>query len=385
MTTPAEVRALYVHVPFCRARCGYCDFYSELYRADAVQPLLNALSTELAGYASQRELALETVFIGGGTPTVLPAEALKQLLHICTIVARGRPSEFTVEANPATIDAQKAAVLVSAGVNRVSMGAQSFEPAELSVLERTHRPEQVPETIAICRSAGVRAVSLDLIFGIPGQSLQSWLFSLDQAIALEPEHISCYGLTYEPGTRLHAQAQARRVTPVDPDLEADMYEAAIDRLASAGFAQYEISNFARPGQQCRHNLTYWRNEPYLGVGPSAAGYLAGERYKNVADVAEYVRRIAAGADPREETERLPPEKCAGETVMLALRTVEGLSRARFAERFGQDPLTWFAQRNGGSAIAQNVANGLLEVTPEAIRLTRRGMLVANDVMAEFLE
>ncbi|HOO17037.1 MAG TPA: oxygen-independent coproporphyrinogen III oxidase, partial [Phycisphaerae bacterium] len=133
------------------------------------------------------------------------------------------------------------------------------------------------------------------------------------------------------------------------------------------------------------NLTYWRNEPYLGVGPSAAGYLAGERYKNVADVAEYVRRIAAGADPREETERLPPEKCAGETVMLALRTVEGLSRARFAERFGQDPLTWFAQRNGGSAIAQNVANGLLEVTPEAIRLTRRGMLVANDVMAEFLE
>jgi oxygen-independent coproporphyrinogen-3 oxidase len=384
MTTPPDVQALYVHVPFCRVRCGYCDFFSELYRPAVVEPFLEALSKELAAHTARWKPRLNTIFVGGGTPTMLPAEPLQRLLESCTTAAPNDSAEFTVEANPATIDAQKAAVLAAVGVNRASMGAQSFNPAELSVLERTHRPQQVRETMAICRSAGVRSISLDLIFAIPGQDLDSWLASLDQAIALEPEHISCYGLTYEPGTRLHARLAAGEVTAVDPDLEADMYEAAIDRLAAAGFAQYEISNFARPGQQCRHNLVYWRNEPYIGAGPSAAGYVGGERYKNVADVSEYVRRVVTGADPRAETERLSMEKSAGETTMLALRTTEGLNRARFAERFGQDPVAWFGQRDGGRAITQNVAEGLLELTPEAMRLTRRGMLLANKVMADFL-
>jgi oxygen-independent coproporphyrinogen III oxidase len=384
MTTPPAVRALYVHVPFCRSRCGYCDFYSELFRPAAVEPFVNALATESAAYVACWKPVLQTIFIGGGTPSMLPVDALGRLLRICTAAAGDAATEFTVEANPATIDAEKAAVLAAAGVNRVSMGAQSFNPAELAALERTHRPEQVAETIRICRAAGVPAISLDLIFAIPGQDLHSWLASLDQAISLGPEHISCYGLTYEPGTRLHARVAAGQVTPVDQDLEADMYEAAIDRLAAAGYAQYEISNFARPGQQCRHNLVYWANEPYIGIGPSAAGYLGGERYKNVADLAEYVRRVEGGADPRAEMERLPEERSAGETVMLALRTTAGLSRARFAERFGQDPVAYFAQRDGGSAISENVADGLLEVTTDAIRLTRRGLLLANKVMADFL-
>lgn len=377
MSSPC--RSLYVHVPFCRRLCGYCDFYSQVLDPDTVGPLVDAVRSELTGATRGGGLTVDTIFVGGGTPTVLPADQLARLLAALRACAAGPDVEFTVEANPATVTAEMADVLASAGVNRVSVGAQSFNPAELDVLDRTHRPEQVGETLATCRRAGIRRLSLDLIFGIPGQTLACWRESLQAALGLEPEHMSCYGLTYEPGTPLRERLDAGSVQRVDPDLEADMYETTIDVLAAAGLAQYEISNFARPGAECRHNLRYWHNEPYLGLGPAAAGFLNEVRYKNVADTAAYVAAIRAGRSPRAEEERLPPERRVRETAMLELRLTSGIDRRRFAARYKEDPVALFA-----AAIEPHRADGLLVVNETSIRLTRRGLLLADTVIADFL-
>ena len=372
MTTPSAIHALYAHVPFCRTRCGYCDFYSTVLEPAAVEPLVSGLLTELDAARNRHELAFETIFVGGGTPTCLPPRQLERLLLACAELGRGGQIEFTVEANPATVTPETAAVLVAAGVNRVSVGAQSFDPDELQALERTHQPEQVGQTLEICRAQGIHDINLDLIFAIPGQTAASWRANLAAAIALEPTHLSCYGLTYEPGTRLHARLQAGEVRRVDEDLEADLYEMTIEILASAGYEHYEVSNFARPGARCRHNLTYWHNQPYLGIGPSAAGFVDGLRYKNVADIATYVREIAAGRPPHAEAERLAPEQRARETAMLALRLAEGLDRRSFTVRFGHDPVDFFAD-----AVATHTQRGHLEVygkgaSPDAAGTVARG-------------
>ncbi len=378
MTTPCS--ALYVHVPFCRSLCGYCDFYSEVVDAGRVTPLIDALLAELAGHAARRPLALETIYVGGGTPTVLPEPVLRRLLgELRRYLTPSDRLEFTVEANPATVTPAIAAALRDCGVNRVSIGAQSFVPVELAVLQRTHTPADVADTLAACGRAGLKNLSLDLIYGIPGQTLASWRHTLDAALSLVPTHISCYGLTYEPDTPLHAAREAGRIQPIDADLEADMYEEAMDRLPAAGLPQYEISNFACPGAECRHNLRYWHNQSYVGVGPSAAGFLDGVRYRNVADTAAYVAAIVAGRSPWSEQECLPPDRSAGETAMLALRLCAGIGRREFAARFGADPEVRFAE-----AVKKHVAGGLVEVTADTVRLTRAGRLLANMVMADFL-
>jgi oxygen-independent coproporphyrinogen-3 oxidase len=380
MTTSAPGLGLYVHVPFCRTLCGYCDFYSRVLDPAAVGPFVDAVLRELAAYAARRPLCCDTIYVGGGTPTVLPAAELAQLLGGLRAVADpARDVEFTVEANPATIDDRIAGVLAAAGVNRVSLGAQSFAPAELRTLERAHGPEQVGETVARCRRAGLRQISLDLIFGTPGQTLGSWLRSLCAALALAPEHLSCYGLTYEPGTPLAERLAAGQVQRLDEDLEADLFEAALDLLPAAGLAHYEISNFARPGAACRHNLHYWHNEPYLGLGPAAAGFIDEVRYRNVPDLGTYVQAVQHGRSPWSEHERLPPERRARETAMLELRLAEGIDRQRFAARFGPDPAVLFA-----GPIARHVRDGLLRVDARGIRLTRAGFPMADHVSRDFV-
>lgn len=380
MTTPTACRSLYAHVPFCRSLCGYCDFYSQVLDDAWATPYVEAVLRELAGYAARRALDLDTIYVGGGTPTVLPAGELERLLSgLRRYAPDGAALEFTVEANPATITDEIAAVLAAAGVNRVSIGAQSFDPAELRTLERTHAPGHVSEAVDQCRRLGVRRISLDLIFGIPGQTLESWLRSLSAAVAIAPEHLSCYSLTYEPGTPLCTRLNAGQVQRVDEDLEADMYEAALDVLPTAGLAHYEISNFARRGAECRHNLRTWHNEPYLGVGPAAAGYVDAVRYTNVADTAAYVAAIAEGRSPWHQQERLSAEGRARETAMLALRLTSGIDRRSFAERHGQDPAVLF-----GAAIERHARDGLLAVDDASIRLTRAGLLVADTVIADFL-
>ncbi|MEW6200186.1 MAG: radical SAM family heme chaperone HemW [Planctomycetota bacterium] len=380
--------AVYVHVPFCGRRCGYCDFYSQVLDSSRVPALVDALLAEHDRHAGgcatdggvPGGLPLETLYVGGGTPTVLPPAELHRLLHGLLSRRRAAPNaEITVEANPTTVTDEIASVLAAAGVTRVSIGAQSFDPAELRMLDRDHQPQDVAQTVATCRRHGLRHISLDLIFGVPGQTPASWRATLRVALALEPEHISCYGLTYEPGTPLERRRQAGLVQPLDPDVEATLYEMAMDVLPAAGLHQYEISNFARPGAECRHNLRYWRNEPVLGIGPAAAGYLDGVRYKNVADTEGYVRAIQSGGWPRAEVERLPPDRQAGETAMLALRLTAGIDRATFRQRFGDDPAARYA-----AVVERHVADGLLTVDEGGIRLTRAGRRLADTVMADFV-
>jgi oxygen-independent coproporphyrinogen-3 oxidase len=270
-------------------------------------------------------------------------------------------------------------VLHSSGVNRVSIGAQSFHARELQVLERIHQPAQVAATVAHCRRAGLQNVSLDLIFGIPGQTTADWRENLDRALELDPDHLSCYGLTYESGTPLRARLARGELERVDEQVEVEMFEFTRDRLAAAGLSAYEISNFARPGRECRHNLRYWHNQPYLGLGPSAAGFLDEVRYRNIPDAAAYAQAIAAGRNAWCESERLPPLERARESAVLALRLVTGIDRGAFAERFGVDPAELFAD-----AIARHGANGWLCVEEDRICLTRAGLLLANRVMADFL-
>lgn len=381
LTTPGSARSAYVHVPFCHTLCGYCDFYSTVYDAQAARPLVDALLRELDRWAETLRPRFETLFVGGGTPTTLaPAELRRLLAALYAYRAAERPLEFTVEANPATVTPRIAAALAEAGVTRVSIGAQSFARDELRVLERIHRPEQVARTVATCRAAGIGEVNLDLIFAIPGQSLDRWLRNLDAALALEPDHLSCYGLTYEHGTRLHAQRTVGVVAQADADLEADMYEATIEHLAASGFAQYEISNFARPGRECRHNLVYWRGENYVGMGPSAAGYVGDRRYKNVPDTGAYITTMAAGRDPIVQEEILDPLTQAREALMLGLRLTKGVDRTAFRARFGFELVERF-----GAAVERHSGDGLLEVDDEAVRLTRRGLLLADTVIADFLQ
>lgn len=371
--------ALYVHVPFCRRICGYCDFYHVPLKSNrqVVPRLVSALIRELRQRAEQTDFAPRTIFIGGGTPTTLPPEELRRLLAACREF--GSPVEFTVEANPATVDDTIAETLVEGGVNRVSIGAQSFHQGELQFLDRDHQPDQVAATMATCRRHGLDNISLDLIFGVPGQTEQSWSQSLAAAVALGPQHLSCYGLTYESGTVLYDRLQRGRVERMENALEANLYELTIDQLAAADFEQYEISNFARDGAVCEHNLVYWRNEPYLGIGPSAAGYVAGERYKNAPDLAAYVERVEAGELPTMESERLDERAAAGETAMLELRLRSGLDRSRFVGRFGRDPLEVFA-----GAVERHATAGRLSVSEESVVLTRAGMLVADQVIGDFL-
>jgi len=370
--------SLYVHVPFCRTKCGYCDFFSVPVENWGVPQYLDRVRQELHGRIAEAGCELCTVFIGGGTPTVLAPQALSRLLEPVSDVAGGSDLvEFTVEANPGTVNAQKADILVQAGVNRVSMGAQSFLADELAVLDRLHSPKDIAPAVATVRQAGLRRINLDLIFGIPGQTLESWRTSLDQAIELGIDHIACYGLTYEPETRLTADRDAGRLIPCDEGLEADMYTLAIDRLEDAGLMQYEISNFARSGAQCLHNLIYWRNEPYIGVGASAVGCLCGRRYKNVADVTRYIEMIDTMGVAEVESEQIDNRMLITEMIMMQLRMTEGLSLSDFRKRTEMDALELM-----GLTIGRLEREKLITVSDTHIALTQSGRLVADSVIVE---
>ncbi|MCH7592063.1 MAG: radical SAM family heme chaperone HemW [Planctomycetes bacterium] len=312
------------------------------------------------------------------TPAYMLAERISEAASgIFKLV--DRIDEFTVEANPATVDAEKAELLVSQGVTRVSMGAQSFFPEELATLERIHSPDDIAPSVATLRRAGVLQINLDLIFGIPGQTLGTWSQSLSRAIELEPDHIACYGLMYEPGTVLTAMRRAGKIKPCDENLEADMFERMVSTLTTAGYEQYETSNFAKPGCRSEHNLIYWRNQPYIGVGPSAVGCLDGRRYKNVADVAGYIRTMDEHGHAEAESETIDTEKLITEMVMMQLRLVEGLSIESFRHRTGMDPVGLF-----GTTLDDLKRRGVLTVSDTHIALTQDGRLVSDAVMRELV-
>jgi len=367
----------YVHLPFCRSKCGYCDFYSLPTIPGLLDGFVRSITLEMAIRDPGRRV--ETAFIGGGTPTELPAGSLDAVL--AAMAERvGRPAEWTVEANPASGKATVFEMLRRRGVDRLSIGAQSFDARELRFLERIHGPDDIGAAVRAARRAGFENLSLDLIYALPGQSLDSWRTTLGRAVDLGVEHLSCYALTYEDGTPLARLRQQGGITPCDESLEIDMFELTIEQLSAAGFEHYEISNFARPGRRCLANLVYWQNREYVGFGPSAVSYLDGVRTKNVPDVHRYVELMPAGADAIVvERERLGLRRRACETAVQMLRLTDGIDTERFRSMSGFDAHTLFAE-----PIHRFSGAGLLSSTEGAIRLTPRGMLLANRVMAEFL-
>lgn len=374
-----EPLGLYVHVPFCETKCGYCDFYSVPLGDTDTTPLVDALIAELHTRFAEYSGRVATIFMGGGTPTLLPPAQLDRLLKaIGELVDLSALQEFTVEANPATVNDALAGTLRRRGVDRVSMGAQSFDADELHVLERLHSPADIEPSVAVIRRAGFRRVNLDLIFGVPGQTMTSWRRSLQRAIDLDVDHLACYGLTYESGTRLTARLKHGRLDPCNEELEAEMFLATQDLLASAGFEQYELSNFALPGQQSLHNLIYWRNQPYVGVGPSAAGCDGRRRYRNVPDFRAYVESIRRTGRAEAEQETLTSETLALEMILMQLRLNEGLNIEAFQRRIGRDPRALFHR-----ALAPLVRDGHVHVGATHIALTRTGRLISNRIMADF--
>ena len=322
---------------------------------------------------------MRTLFIGGGTPTHLSAGQLARLL---SSIRRWLPlepgGEWSIEANPDTLDADKIAVLADHGVNRVSLGAQSFHPHLLEVLDRRHSPSQVGQAVERVRRR-IPAVSLDLIFGAPGQTEAEWRADLAGALALQPDHLSTYGLTYEKGTPLWKRRQRGQVRPLDEDAELALYSTAIDVLEAAGFEHYEISSFARPGRRCRHNEVYWANEAYFGFGMGAARYVRGRRELNTRDLKTYIRRALSGEPATFQSEELGPEERARETMAVQLRRAEGIDRAAFRVQTGFD-----LEAAASPALASLVEQGLLEDDGSHVRLTRRGKYVADGVIERLL-
>jgi oxygen-independent coproporphyrinogen-3 oxidase len=369
--------ALYVHWAFCPYVCPYCDFAKWAYDDRAAQRYLNALKAEIA-----RAPALDatTVFYGGGTPNAYAPEDLVAVLALLRERFGVRDdAEVSAEVNPDRALTERFEVLAAGGFNRLSIGAQSFEAAELHVLGRQHDADDVAETVRRARAGGFRNVNIDLMFGVPGQTEASWARSLDAAIALGVEHVSTYGLTIEEGTP-YARWQAREPAAfADDEREARLYALAIERLTAAGFEHYEISNFARPGFRCEHNANYWRNGPYLGLGVGAASYLAGVRSVHTRDRAAYEAAALAGEPIPGDSEELTGDARTGEAMMLALRTSEGVDARTFRERYDVDVFTHYAP-----IIAEYAAAGLLVADERSVRLTARGRFLANDVCGAFL-
>jgi oxygen-independent coproporphyrinogen-3 oxidase len=374
----ARPTALYIHVPFCRQKCDYCDFYSLPLAACDPAKYLAAIAAEKQLHASTLQIPLTSVFIGGGTPTALDAEDLSVLLAPL-IALTDEHTEFSVEANPGTLTPRHLAVLRQAGVNRINLGVQSFIDRELQAAGRIHSAAQARQAFLACRQAGFDNLGLDLILALPEQTPESWEESLIEALALSPSHVSCYALSVESDTPLGRRAEAGEFSEMPDDVQRELYYRTIDILADAGLEQYEISNFARAGRECRHNLTYWHNEPYLGLGPAAASYIAGERRVNTPDLDVWMAALDAGQHPPAESEALTGRAHLAETVMLELRLQVGVDRAAFRQRFGCDVVETFA-----TPIHHHLAMGNLTVTDEYVRLTPWALFIANTVLADIV-
>jgi len=374
----SEVRALYVHVPFCRGKCGYCGFYSRPVGEGMLARYVSALEGELSSLGDALALPLTSVYVGGGTPTVLASVGLKRLLAWLGQFADDE-TEISVEARPADLDARTVELLAAAGVNRVTMGVQSFAAAELTALGRT-QPWGDPEAaVEALRRAGITNIGMDVIYGLPGQTLDSWRASLDRCLAADVCHLSCYALSYDEGTPLTRDRDAGRVVEVPDERQEACYRLAVERTAAAGMERYEISNFARPGHRCRHNLAYWLDEPYLGLGPAAASFLEGVRKTNRPDLDAWLAAAESDGEIPADAERLTGRKKMAETLMLALRLAEGADRGRLFARYGLEPAAAFP-----ATTRRYRELGMLEVTPTHIRLTPQAFFVADTILADFL-
>jgi oxygen-independent coproporphyrinogen III oxidase len=371
-------RAAYVHVPFCRHRCGYCNFTLVAGRDDLIDDYLRAVTLELEGLGEPREV--DTLFFGGGTPTHLAPERLRQLIATARkFFPLAAGAEFTVEANPVDLSDETLAVLAEGGVNRISLGGQSFDAAKLAILERDHTPDDFRQAVEAAKR-NIASVSIDLIFGVPGETLAVWQADLAAATALLPDHVSTYGLTFERGTAFWTRLHAGQLNRLDEEAERAMYASAIDTLVAGGFEHYEVSNFATAGHRCRHNEAYWAGDGYFAVGPGAARYVGGRREMNHRSTTTYLKRMLAGQSPVAESETLDPADRARERLVFGLRRLAGIDRQAFAAttHFDLDALV-------GQPLARMVSLGLLADDGRRVQLTREGLFVSDAIWPHFLK
>lgn len=372
-----EPRAAYLHVPFCRHRCGYCNFTLVAGRDDLIPAYLDALERELQQLARPRPV--DTLFFGGGTPTHLADASLRRLLRLALDwfpLADG--GEFSVEANPRDAVPEKLATLAEFGVNRLSLGVQSFSARKLELLERDHRRDDVERAVSLA-AGHFASVGIDLIFGVPGETANEWRDDLGDAIALRPNHISTYGLTIEKGAAFYGRSLRGELAAVDEELERLCYEEAWERLEAAGYEHYEVSNYAFPGFRCRHNEAYWLGLPYFAAGPGAARFVDGRREVNHRSLVAYIRRLEAGQSPVAEWEQLEPEEAARERLVFGLRRLEGVEASDFASATG-----FSIEQLVSGALPRFLDQGLLEWNGTKLRLTRPGVLVSDAIWPAFL-
>ena len=364
------IRHLYFHIPFCPKLCPYCSFYVETGSKNKTTRFLDALLREVERAQTAYELQPETIYFGGGTPSALTCEQLEYLLGgLRARLDLSKLREWTFEVNPATVRADKARVLHDAGVTRISLGVQSWDDALLKTLGRIHNAAQAESTFGVLREAGLANINVDLMFAVPGQTLAQWQATLDRTIALRPEHVSSYCLTYEEDTEYFRQLQLGTFRQ-DDDRDADLFETTIDTLTAGGFGHYEISNYARPGFESAHNFAYWRGADYLGFGPSAFSTVGLRRWQNVPDSAAYMQRVLEGESATHFTEELTPSTRAGEIAAFAMRTRDGMATdalARWHTEMQKFHELGFLEDRGGRTI-----------------LTRRGKLMADSVAEAFV-
>ncbi|MGD9721016.1 MAG: radical SAM family heme chaperone HemW [Pirellulales bacterium] len=372
-----QPRAAYVHVPFCRHRCGYCNFTLVAGRDDLIGDYLRAIELELATLGQPREV--DTLFFGGGTPTHLSPDQWRQLAATARRWFPLAPGyEFSVEANPADLNDEMLSALAESGVNRVSIGGQSFDAVKLKLLERDHTAEQLRAAITTAQPR-FPSVSLDLIFGVPSETTAIWSNDLQHGLALRPAHVSTYGLTFERGTAFWKRLLEGELGRLDEELERSLYGTAIDTLTAAGYEHYEVSNFALPGYRCRHNETYWSGDAYFAAGPGAARYIAGRREMNHRSTTTWLKRVLAGQSPVAESESLDSEARARELLVFALRRLEGVDRRAFAARSGFEVDQLVAE-----PLRRFVELGLLEDDGQRVRLSREGLFVSDAIWPHFL-
>ena len=371
--------SLYVHIPFCARKCAYCDFYSVTYEEGLASSYIDALVAQ----AEAIEGPVSTVFIGGGTPTALSTPLLKKLLRSIGRL-RGKGAEFTVEANPESLTAEKLSLFSDEGVNRLSIGVQSFNDKKLKRLGRIHNAGKAIGAVTLSKKKGFDNLNVDLIFGAPEETLDDCLAEFKRAIELPVTHIACYCLSYEKGTPLFDAKEKGKIIPADDEYSARMYSSAIGYLPRHGFRHYEVSNFARKGFECRHNLNYWRNGEYFGIGASAVSYIEGIREKHVPDIGEYIRRTKAGESTAASSERLDGDRRAKETAAVKIRTAEGIDFNWFKSKtgcdFGELEADAIRKLSGAGLIKYKRAKG----KAAGVKLTKKGFLFCDTVSSELL-
>ena len=387
----SEPIGLYIHIPFCESKCSYCDFNTYARLEWLIPSYIEALETEIRLWGDRLgHPPARTVFFGGGTPSWLPAEAISRVLGASRSAFPFPPdAEVTAEANPGDVTPERLERWMEMGINRISIGVQSFDDDLLKLLTRRHTAAEAAQAFGLAQRAGFQSVSIDLMYGLPTQSMAAWRDTLQQAVGLGPPHVSMYALTVEEGTPLWSEVRKGSIPKPDPDMAAEMYVAAEEMLGGAGYRHYEISNWARPGHECRHNLIYWRNEPFLGVGPGAHSYLGKERFWNIKSPTDYVNRLAG---PLAQDERAPGESPViqerqplgeaqelSETLILRLRLDDGVDPAWLAQRFGEDPVQPRLE-----TLRRFEESGLLSRENGVFRLTSQGRLLSNEIFVKLL-